>query len=159
MWHSPAPLFVLFSCCSRYVAFVELIQLNDLINDVRKIWDNIWDRQTDIKGQMLSCFATKNVRNVRHTCNCGVLLLEGVEKVFNLKFPSQLNFPDLCKGFNQKINNWRNQRWTFYWQKKIVKLSYSWIRKRSSSQYIPHTHTLTLHTNSIGTLMRTLALF
>ena len=27
------PLFVLFSCCSRYVAFVDLINLNDLLVD------------------------------------------------------------------------------------------------------------------------------
>ena len=30
------PLFVSISCCSRYVAFVELIHLNDLIDNVLK---------------------------------------------------------------------------------------------------------------------------
>ena len=30
------PLFVLFSCCTRYVAFFELIHLNDLIDNFLK---------------------------------------------------------------------------------------------------------------------------
>ena len=43
------------------VAFVKLIHLNDHLDDVKKLGQNLGqtDRQTDIQGQMLSCFATK----------------------------------------------------------------------------------------------------
>ena len=36
MWHSPVQpsLFVVFSCCSRYISFDELIHLCDLLDDV-----------------------------------------------------------------------------------------------------------------------------
>ena len=57
---------------SRYVAFVELIRLNDLLDDVKEIWDKIWDRQTngqtdrqtDVQGQMLSCVPQLKSRQI-----------------------------------------------------------------------------------------------
>ena len=49
IWHnSTQPFFIiLFSCCSRYVAFVKLIHLNDLFDHVRKIRDKQTIRQTN----------------------------------------------------------------------------------------------------------------
>ena len=33
---------------------------HDLLDEVRKVWSKIWDRQTDIQGKVLSCSAAKH---------------------------------------------------------------------------------------------------